>query len=40
MLFKELDVDVYFLEYDDARSGDFSPLRFLPENKTVVLGVM
>ncbi|KAH6615974.1 methionine synthase-like protein [Chaetomium sp. MPI-SDFR-AT-0129] len=40
VLFKELDVDVYFLEYDDARSGDFSPLRFLPENKTVVLGVM
>ena len=39
-LFKELDVDVYFLEYDDARSGDFSPLRHLPENKTVVLGVM
>ncbi|KAK3944410.1 methionine synthase [Diplogelasinospora grovesii] len=39
-LFKELDVDVYFLEYDDARSGDFSPLRFLPENKIVVLGVM
>jgi 5-methyltetrahydropteroyltriglutamate--homocysteine methyltransferase len=40
VLFKELDVDVYFLEYDDARSGDFSPLRFLPENKIVVLGVM
>jgi 5-methyltetrahydropteroyltriglutamate--homocysteine methyltransferase len=40
VLFQELDVDVYFLEYDDARSGDFSPLRFLPENKTVVLGVM
>lgn len=40
VLFKELDVDVYFLEYDDARSGDFSPLRHLPENKTVVLGVM
>ncbi|KKA28447.1 hypothetical protein TD95_002581 [Thielaviopsis punctulata] len=39
-LFRELDVDVYFLEYDDARSGDFSPLRFLPENKIVVLGVM
>lgn len=39
-LFKKLDVDVYFLEYDDARSGDFSPLRHLPENKTVVLGVM
>ncbi|KAL1836445.1 hypothetical protein VTJ49DRAFT_5145 [Mycothermus thermophilus] len=40
VLFRELDVDVYFLEYDDARSGDFSPLRFLPENKIVVLGVM
>ena len=40
VLFKELDVDVYFLEYDDERSGDFSPLRHLPESKTVVLGVM
>lgn len=39
-LFKKLDVDVYFLEYDDARSGDFSPLRHLPEGKIVVLGVM
>lgn len=39
-LFKKLDVDVYFLEYDDARSGDFSPLRHLPEHKIVVLGVM
>lgn len=40
VLFKDLDVDVYFLEYDDARSGDFRPLRHLPENKIVVLGVM
>ncbi|CAN8095278.1 unnamed protein product [Discula destructiva] len=40
MLFKKLDVDVYFLEFDDARSGDFSPLRHLPEGKVVVLGVM
>ncbi|KAI1328023.1 hypothetical protein F5Y16DRAFT_163954 [Xylariaceae sp. FL0255] len=40
VLFKELDVDAYFLEYDDARSGDFSPLRHLPANKIVVLGVM
>src|SRR3569833_1320330 len=40
VLFKKLNVDVYFLEYDDARSGDFSPLRLLPENKIVVLGVM
>ena len=40
VLFKELDVDVYFLEFDDDRSGDFSPLRHLPASKTVVLGVM
>lgn len=40
VLFKELNVDAYFLEFDDARSGDFSPLRFLPEHKVVVLGVM
>ncbi len=40
VLFNELDVDAYFLEYDDERSGDFSPLRFVPDNKTVVLGLM
>jgi 5-methyltetrahydropteroyltriglutamate--homocysteine methyltransferase len=40
VLFKELNVDAYFLEYDDARSGDFKPLRHLPEHKVVVLGVM
>jgi 5-methyltetrahydropteroyltriglutamate--homocysteine methyltransferase len=40
VLFKDLDVDAYFLEYDDARSGDFAPLRFLPENKVVVVGLM
>jgi 5-methyltetrahydropteroyltriglutamate--homocysteine methyltransferase len=40
VLFKELDVDAYFLEYDDARSGDFEPLRHLPEHKVVVLGLM
>jgi 5-methyltetrahydropteroyltriglutamate--homocysteine methyltransferase len=40
VLFNELAVDAYFLEYDDARSGDFSPLRFLPENKIVVLGLV
>jgi 5-methyltetrahydropteroyltriglutamate--homocysteine methyltransferase len=40
VLFNELNVDAYFLEYDDERSGDFSPLRFVPENKTVVLGVV
>jgi 5-methyltetrahydropteroyltriglutamate--homocysteine methyltransferase len=40
VLFNELDVDGYFLEYDDARSGDFAPLRFVPKNKTVVLGLV
>ncbi|RYG78112.1 5-methyltetrahydropteroyltriglutamate--homocysteine S-methyltransferase, partial [bacterium] len=40
VLFNELDVDTYFLEYDDARSGDFQPLRHLPKNKTVVLGLV
>jgi 5-methyltetrahydropteroyltriglutamate--homocysteine methyltransferase len=39
-LFEELDVDGYFLEYDDARSGDFAPLRFLPKHKVVVLGLV
>jgi 5-methyltetrahydropteroyltriglutamate--homocysteine methyltransferase len=33
-------VDAYFLEYDDARSGDFSPLRFVPKGKRVVLGLV
>lgn len=40
ILFNELAVDGYFLEYDDARSGDFAPLRFVPKGKTVVLGLM
>jgi 5-methyltetrahydropteroyltriglutamate--homocysteine methyltransferase len=40
VLFSELDVDAYFLEYDDERSGDFAPLRFVPANKTVVLGLI
>jgi 5-methyltetrahydropteroyltriglutamate--homocysteine methyltransferase len=40
VLFNELRVDGYFLEYDDARSGDFAPLRFVPKGKTVVLGLV
>ena len=40
ILFNELDVDGYFLEYDDDRSGDFAPLRHVPKNKTVVLGIV
>jgi len=39
-LFRELQVDGYFLEYDDARSGDFSPLRHVPQGKIVVLGLV
>jgi 5-methyltetrahydropteroyltriglutamate--homocysteine methyltransferase len=40
VLFSELEVDAYFLEYDDERSGDFAPLRFLPAHKTVALGLI
>jgi 5-methyltetrahydropteroyltriglutamate--homocysteine methyltransferase len=40
VLFNELGVDGYFLEYDDARSGDFAPLRFVPKEKIVVLGLV
>jgi 5-methyltetrahydropteroyltriglutamate--homocysteine methyltransferase len=40
VLFRDLAVDGYFLEYDDARSGDFSPLRFVPKGKIVVLGLV
>jgi len=40
VLFNELDVDAFFLEYDDERSGDFAPLRFVPDGKTVVLGLV
>src|SRR5665213_331541 len=39
-LFGELDVDGFFLEYDDARSGGFEPLRFVPKGKMVVLGLV
>jgi 5-methyltetrahydropteroyltriglutamate--homocysteine methyltransferase len=39
-LFNELGVDGFFLEYDDARSGGFEPLRFVPEGKLVVLGLV
>jgi 5-methyltetrahydropteroyltriglutamate--homocysteine methyltransferase len=39
-LLKEMDIDAYFMEYDDERSGDFRPLRYLPKGKTVVLGLV
>ncbi len=40
VLFNELEIDGYFLEYDDPRSGDFAPLRHVPRGKTVVLGLV
>jgi len=39
-LFNRLDVDAFFLEYDTPRAGDFAPLRFVPDDKTVVLGLI
>ena len=40
VMFNEVEIDAFFLEYDDPRSGDFAPLRFLPKGKTVVLGLV
>jgi 5-methyltetrahydropteroyltriglutamate--homocysteine methyltransferase len=39
-LFNDLKVDGFFMEYDDARSGSFEPLRFVPKDKVVVLGLV
>jgi 5-methyltetrahydropteroyltriglutamate--homocysteine methyltransferase len=39
-LLSEMKLDAYFLEYDDDRSGDFRPLRFMPKDKIVVLGLV
>jgi 5-methyltetrahydropteroyltriglutamate--homocysteine methyltransferase len=39
-VFTGLDVDGFFLEYDDERSGGFEPLRFVPKGKRVVLGLV
>ena len=39
-LFTTLQVDRFLLEYDDARSGTFEPLRFVPRGKAVVLGLV
>jgi len=40
VLFNQVDVDGYFLEYDSSRAGGFEPLRFLPRGKQVVLGLV
>jgi 5-methyltetrahydropteroyltriglutamate--homocysteine methyltransferase len=39
-LFNDLAVDGFFMEWDDARSGGFEPLRFVPKGKYVVLGLV
>ena len=39
-LFNDFPVDVYFLEYDSQRAGDFSPLRHVPKDRRVVLGLV
>ncbi len=39
-VFSDLDVDGFFVEYDDERSGGFEPLRFVPKDKLVVLGLV
>jgi 5-methyltetrahydropteroyltriglutamate--homocysteine methyltransferase len=39
-LLAEMNLDAYFMEYDDERSGDFRPLRFLPKGKIAVLGLV
>jgi 5-methyltetrahydropteroyltriglutamate--homocysteine methyltransferase len=40
ILFNKINVNGYFMEYDDERSGGFEPLRMLPKGKQVVLGIM
>jgi 5-methyltetrahydropteroyltriglutamate--homocysteine methyltransferase len=39
-LFNRLNADVYCLEYDSSRAGDFSPLRHVPKGKRVILGLV
>jgi 5-methyltetrahydropteroyltriglutamate--homocysteine methyltransferase len=39
-LFNRLDIKFFFLEYDSPRAGDFSPLRFVPQDKSIVLGLI
>src|SRR3974390_3321324 len=39
-LFNALDIRFYFLEYDTPRAGSFTPLRFVPKHKSVVLGLV
>jgi 5-methyltetrahydropteroyltriglutamate--homocysteine methyltransferase len=40
ILFNEINIQAYFMEYDTERAGGFEPLRFVPKHKTVVLGLV
>lgn len=40
LLFNQVGVDAYFMEWDTDRAGGFEPLRFLPKGKAVVLGLV
>ena len=40
IMFNQISVDTYLMEYDSPRAGDFSPLRLVPPNKLVVLGLI
>jgi methionine synthase II (cobalamin-independent) len=40
ILFNEINIDAYFMEYDSDRAGGFAPLRFVPNGKMVVLGLV
>jgi 5-methyltetrahydropteroyltriglutamate--homocysteine methyltransferase len=40
ILFNEFKLDGFFLEYDSARAGSFAPLRFVPKDKKIVLGLV
>jgi 5-methyltetrahydropteroyltriglutamate--homocysteine methyltransferase len=40
ILFNEIAIDAYFMEYDSERAGGFEPLRFVPKGKKVVLGLV
>ncbi len=40
VLFNELEVDGYFLEYDTPRAGNFAPLRYMPKDKKLILGLV
>ena len=40
VMFNEFNVNAFFLEYDDERSGGFEPLRFVPDDKIIVIGLV